>query len=309
MLTGQPFDDLIALIDQLPGSDERVSQKIHDAWVARGLGLSDGALELIEWLGGWQGNDAPNVRESHICVLVSSYTGCGDKEEAIRFVAETSKGAAPVNLLCVDKGIGLRAIELAPQLPHDTKADWPQQDCMAAVAFGMEATASGGGLLGLTDMAPDNEAQALAVIMGCLDDNPAFENLDTDQGIIGAARDLLSAKGQPGTTLEALRLYGGREIAAAVGSIVAARSRRIPVVVDGWAGLAACMVLEGCKKGATDHVRPASSNGQLQRMLWSRLGKEPIVGLPVATGPGCGIAMSVSVLDACCALLGLRRKR
>src|SRR5690606_9292352 len=53
--------------------------------------------------------------------------------------------------------------------------------------------------------------------------------------------------------LEALRRIGGREFAAIAGAIIAARMQKIPVVIDGFAALAAAAVLHAANAAALDH--------------------------------------------------------
>ncbi|NVJ98148.1 MAG: nicotinate-nucleotide--dimethylbenzimidazole phosphoribosyltransferase [Alphaproteobacteria bacterium] len=307
MLTGQPFDDLQSIIDQLPDADSCGEKKIRTSLAERGCVTDDGIANTIAWLGTWQGTGIPKVKEAHICVLVSAYEGAGNSSESIDFIAKTAKGAAPVNVLCMGKGTGLRAIELAPQIPHDLKAGWAEQDCMAAVAFGMEATASGGDLLGLSDMAPGNDVSALAVVAACLGLD-LLEIADVQQQHDMDGVRALLAEYPAASPLENLRVLGGREIAAAVGAIVAARSRRLPVLVDGWAGLAACAVLEACRSGATDHVLPASGSSA-QKAVWRHMGKECLFAFPVAAGAGCGNALAISMMDDICSLLLMRESK
>jgi nicotinate-nucleotide--dimethylbenzimidazole phosphoribosyltransferase len=312
MLTGNPFDDLRTLLADLPAGDTCAGRKISEGLATKPVDVDGGLAALAMWLGTWQGTASPSVAQSHICLFASSYAGFGDGVDVRAFVDATAKGAAPVNLLCVDKGIGLRAIELAPEMPHDAGASWREADCMAAVAFGMEATAAGGDLLALTDMAPGGDAHALAVILACdragdltaqCEGEPLF---DAAGRILAAAGE--ATEGRALDPLTALRCCGGREIAAAVGALVAARSRRLPVLVDGWAGLAAVAVLEAASPGAADHVQIAAVEDACQKVFVAALGKPPLLGTGIGAGPGAACALAVSVLSAACAMQSLRGK-
>lgn len=185
---------------------------------------------------------------------------------------------------------------------------------MGAVAFGMEATAAGGHLLGLSDIAPGNKVYALAVIiMGSpIQDRPKLvdalmaaaheegpESVSCLKDAVAIVSEQLASLDDP---LEALRLYGGREIAASVGAIVAARSRRLPVVVDGWAAIAAMAVLNNECPGSIDHVYIASTDSGLMGRILPSIGKSALLGVKVDTGAGCGNAISVSILKAACDL-------
>jgi len=310
MLTGRPFDDLRAILTQLPDADDCAAKKVREALASKPVDSTSGLADLATWAASWQGSSKPSIAESHICVLASSYEG-QDIASVTDYIEATSKGAAAVNLLCVEKGIGLRAIQLAPEMPHCVSGDWSEQDCMAAVAFGMEATAAGGDVLGLTDIAPGNAERAVAIIL-------AVKGLRGDDPVLAAASNefadnvralMVDVEGAKDDPLEVMRRLGGREVAAALGALVAARSRRLPVLTDGWASMAAVAVLEALTKGGSGHILPAASDNAIQAAVWRLLDKAPIVGVLVGGGPGCGIAIAVSVLGASCAMLGLRDDR
>lgn len=303
-----PFEDLRRVLSQLPEGDSCATKKIlvRDKGVEAGGG--DELLPLKHWLATWQGTENPVVDEAHICVLAACYAG-HEAAGVQNFIAAASKGRAPVNRLCIDRGVGLRVLELAPDLPYDPAKPWEQAECMAAVAFGMEATAAGGHLLGLSECAPGNIIPALSIILSL--SNRGLQDIQGELVAKGIVEDSLfsmvqarvEASGIDGSDpLELLRLYGGREIAASVGAIVAARSRRLPVVIDGWSALAAVAILEAEKKGSTEHVRVASYPDRLAAAVSDTVVGMPLIGFPVAAGPGCGNAISVSVLKAACDL-------
>lgn len=311
MLTGNPFDDLLSLLSGMPEADQCAAKKVRETIASKPLDAGGGLAELAQWLAMWQGSDAPSVAQSHICLFASSYDGYGAHEDVVAYVDSTAKGAAPVNLLCVDKGIGLRAIQLAPELPHKAGPDWSEADCMAAVAFGMEATAAGGNLLALTDLAPGNAEHGMAVILAALGQTDGDKARAASDELVHEAAVKILADAFAGQTetvvspLEAMRRCGGREIAASVGAILAARSRRLPVLAEGWGSLAAVAVLEALRAGSTDHVRfSAVDVGQLP--VLEKMDKSPLLGLWPGAGPGAANALAISVLSAACGMVVLR---
>lgn len=311
MLTGNPFDDLLSLLSDMPEADQCAAKNVRGILASKPLDAEGNLAELAHWLAMWQGSHEPSVAQSHICLFASSYEGYGAHEEVVAYVDSTAKGAAPVNLLCVDKGIGLRAIQLAPELPHRAGAAWGEADCMAAVAFGMEATAAGGNLLALADLAPGSAEHGMAVILAALGQAGDEEKgLAGDKALHQAAASILADAfaGQSDTVvapLEAMRRCGGREIAASVGAILAARSRRLPVLAEGWGALAAVAILEALRTGATDHVRFSAAE-ERQLPVLQKFSKSPLLGLWPGAGPGAANALAVSVLSAACGMLALR---
>ncbi len=313
MLTGNPFDDLLSLLSYLPEADQCAAKNVRGILTSKPLDTEGGLADLAQWLAMWQGSAQPSVAQSHICLFASSYDGGGAFEEVVAYVDSTAKGAAPVNLLCVDKGIGLRAIQLAPELPHKVGPDWSEADCMAAVAFGMEATAAGGNLLALADLAPGNDEYGMAVILASL--GQAFEvntcspmNKDVHQAATGIMANAFAGQADTSVSpLEAMRRCGGREIAASVGAILAARSRRLPVVAEGWGSLAAVVVLEALRAGSTDHVRFSAADA-VQLPVLEKIGKQPLLQLWPGAGPGAANALAISILSAACGMVTLKDK-
>jgi len=287
----RPFDDLLNVINQLSGqSITRVNTET--------LHKETKSLEGVKlWLSGWQDNEIPSVAETHICVFASTYE-TNDVEEVKAFIEKASKGNSPVNRLCVDHGIGLRILELAPEMPHDLQKGWSEAECVAAIAFGMEATAAGGNLLGVSSLAPGTTHAAKEIIKRVSPDCSVILSSPDEQETCNKDSPLKA----PDEVLGVLQKYGGREIAACVGALIAARSRRLPVIIDGWSGLAAIAVLEAVQRGLADHVLVASANNECFSEVANALGKKTLINPFVSTGPGCGIAMGVSLLKASCDL-------
>lgn len=307
-----PFDDLRQVFSQLPTGDTCAAKKITQYAAEKKLSVDDELLALKSWLSAWQGTATPSVAEAHICILASSYEG--HENSAVKaLISAAAKGGAPVNRLCIDQGVGLRVLELAPEIPHKLGMEgWTEAECMAAVAFGMEATAAGGDLLALSDIASGNKASALAIVATCSkgESTAILEQFAGDKQyseVIQQAKKLeaklLEAslpEDRANNALSIMQLLGGREIAASVGALIAARSRRLPVLVDGWAGLAAIAIMEHQQAGSSDHVKLASCDCDLAVEMASLVGKKPLLSLNVATGPGCGSAISVTILKAAC---------
>jgi len=298
MLTNNPFADILQVIHEQQELDFHLPCSLENKMEVSGLSSVGGVADLYGWLVGCQENSEASLSEVHICIFASSYKKGPGSAATVGFVAAASKGLAPVNRLCVDHGIGLRVLEMAPEVPHDIEEDWSELDCTRAVAFGMEAGAAGGDLLGLSDMAPGNLAGALAVIACCITDGRAW--LDTLSADAAAeALNLLARQGELDLTpLEALRLFGGREAAGCLGAFLAARSRHVPVVIDGWAAITAYAVLKAIRTEGVSHVRLAACENATQRAATDLLGMQALVGADIDAGAGCGAAVSVSVLKA-----------
>lgn len=284
-----PFDDLCELLSQLPAADAESERAVHNEFPVDEMNAQSSFRQHLAWLASWQGKTKPTVKESHLCIFVSSYAGAGKLDAAVEFSDRAGRGQTKLNQLCKDRGLGLRVLELAPSMPHVLNT-WSERDCMAACAFGMEATAAGGDLLGLSAMAPGSGDAAQRLIKA----------VDSQcQNVEGEADCKLTSK----TLIELMLPHAGREVAAMVGAIIAARSRRLPVLIEGWAALAAAYLLWHIEPTALDHIEVASleCEGQLNVVL--KMNKRPILGALNDIAPGSGVALAVSALAPLTALI------
>ena len=300
-----PFDDMYTLLKTLPKADTCSGNKVREDLGKKPLGGQGGRLtELAVWLAEWQGNPEPKLEESHICVLASSYKEGMAPDSLKAFMSLAASGQSSVNRLCVPNGVGLRVLEMALEMPH-VLGDWDRASVMAAAAFGMEATAAGGDLLGLGDLAFGNEASSIAILCRLL-------NIETSEFAMGAglhavaeqASKLLRTSNE-NDPLEVLIPFGGREMAAAIGAIIAARSRRLPIVLDGWSASVAAVILWKIEPSSIAHCVLASSLNDAHGRAMAKIGLKPILDLSLDTGMGTGSAMTVGVLSAALSLLEL----
>jgi nicotinate-nucleotide--dimethylbenzimidazole phosphoribosyltransferase len=103
----------------------------------------------------------------------------------------------------------------------------------------------------------------------------------------------------PQDPLDVLMKVGGLEIAGLVGVIVAAASRRIPVVIDGFiSGAAALVAVELnpliCTYLFAGHV----SVEQGHRIILEKLGLSPLLDLKLRLGEGTGAVLAMSIIEA-----------
>ncbi len=282
-----PFDDLCELLSQLPAADVASAKAVTAEFPVDERAAQPSFGQHLAWLASWQGKPAPAVKESHLCIFVSSYAGAGKLDEAIAFSDHAGRGETKLNHLCKDRGLGLRVLELAPSMPHVPNT-WSERECMAACAFGMEATAAGGDLLGLSALAPGSGDAAQRFIQAIDNEYNEADALST-----------LSAK----ALIELMIPHAGREIAAMVGAIIAARSRRLPVLLEGWSAIAAAYLLWRIEPMAVGHVKIASVECEAQRDVVLKMNKSPVISALNDIAPGSGVALAVSVLAPLTALM------
>lgn len=122
---------------------------------------------------------------------------------------------------------------------------------------------------------------------------------------VGAVRDglrrLKRANGDPLATLDAA---GGTEIAHLTGVLIGAAARRTPVVIDGFACVAAALVTHRISDRTTGWVLAAHSDGEPATAAALRhLGLVPLLDLGLEPGDGVAAAVAAQMLQVAAAML------
>ncbi|SEQ86258.1 nicotinate-nucleotide-dimethylbenzimidazole phosphoribosyltransferase [Faunimonas pinastri] len=315
--SGLPFDDIRNLFDEMPGPDEHAAEDIREreAQLTKPAG-SLGQLEsLAEWMGTWQGRSRPTVTRPLIAVFAASHgiaargVSAFPPEVTHQMVQNFASGGAAVNQLCTTYELGLKVFELALDYPTGDIVETDAMDekgCAATIAYGMEAISGGIDLVGLGEMGIGNTAVAAAIFHALYGGEAADwvgrgTGVD-DAGLTRKAEAVAAAVGRIGSTrdpLEILRRLGGREIAAMVGTIIAGRMERVPVIVDGFVTTAAAAIVHAMRPDAIDHCLFAHCSAEAAHgAVLQRLGRKPLLDLGLRLGEGTGAAIAASIVRA-----------
>ena len=317
MTSGLPFDDYRALAARLPEGNEIAAARVGDqfARVLDAPGSLGRVADLAVWLARWTGR-APSVRRPLMAIFAGNHGVAGrgvsprPMEATALSVERIAAGGAAINQVCLAHDLGLKVFDLALHLPTGdiTVEDaLDERACAATMAFGMESVAGGTDLLCVGDLGVGGSTVAAAL----------FAALFGGQGIdwvgLGSGADaaMVSRKAQAvdaalafhaghlSDPLEVLRRLGGREFAAIAGAVLAARTERVPVLLDGKAALAAAAVLKALHPRALDHCLLAQCPLEKgDRAADERLGLRPILDLGVTHGEGVGAAPAAGVVKA-----------
>lgn len=96
-----------------------------------------------------------------------------------------------------------------------------------------------------------------------------------------------------------LRKVGGLEITAMVGAMLAAVSKRIPIVLDGFISTAAACVADKIAPGAIQYMLLGHQSMEPgHQKAFTYLGKTPIVSLDMRLGEGTGAAVAFSIIQS-----------
>jgi nicotinate-nucleotide--dimethylbenzimidazole phosphoribosyltransferase len=314
----RPFEEIRMLFANLPApSDASVAAvRARDAQLTKPPGALGRLEELVEWLAAWQGRAQPSIEQPLIAVFAANH---GVVEKGVSaFPASVTRqmlenfraGGAAINQICKSFGIGLKVFELALELPTKDFSEAPameEAEAAATIAYGMEAARDGVDLLAVGEMGIGNTTSA-AAIYAALYGGPAARwtgrgtgvddaGLARKNAVVDAALALHAAELKD--PLEILRRLGGREIAAMMGAILAARLNRIPVVLDGYVACAAPALLHALHPDAIAHciAGHVSAEGAHREVL-DRLGKKPLLDLGMRLGEGSGAALSIGIIKA-----------
>jgi len=302
MVSGLPFDDMRNLVRALPGPDalaEAGAQRIVEQCgaVSGGLGEAGG---IAVWLAAWTGRP-PRVLRPVVALFAGTHGLARGEAAAVRaFVERCAAGGSAVNSACVAGDLGLKVFDLALDVPTADITAGPALDeraVAATMAFGMEAIAGGSDLLVLGGFGGSGGEAAAAAVLAALHGADALPADSPASGPVSAA--LSCHAGHLRDPLEVLRRVGGREIAALVGAIVAARMEKVAVILDGAAALAAAAVVAALEPGGVAHCMAGDrGSSAIADRAAARLGLRAVVDLGMATGDAAGGAIAAGVVKA-----------
>lgn len=315
-----PLDDFRALA---AGGDTG-DTAAREAAAARNAVLikPEGALGRLEdialWLASVTGKP-PAVTRPRVVIFAASHgvveAGVSPFPSSVNgaMLAAFREGHAAINQICAASNIGLSVFDLAvdvptPNIAH-TDAFESERALAATLAFGLEAVATGADCIALGEMGIGNTTVA-AVLYAALfggrgadwagaGSGASAEGVARKAAVVDEVVARIAGERDP---LRILMRVGGREIAAMVGAILAARSERVPVIVDGFVATAAAAVVHAMDPHAIGHCLfgHRSAEAAHERAL-DALGAVPLLDLRMRLGEGTGAALALGIVRAAAA--------
>jgi nicotinate-nucleotide--dimethylbenzimidazole phosphoribosyltransferase len=108
----------------------------------------------------------------------------------------------------------------------------------------------------------------------------------------------------PGDALDVLSKVGGFEIGGLAGIMLAAASRKVPVMLDGFISGAAALIAVGLQPKVKEYM--IASHRSVERghtVILEYLGLEPILDLDLRLGEGTGAALGIFIAEAATKIL------
>ena len=306
------YADVLELLTLVPDGDEAAVAAVRerDAMLTKPAG-SLGAMEsLVEFLARWQGRANPRLDNPMVTIFAANH-GVTDqgvsafpREVTAQMVANFTNGGAAISQICALHELNLRVFELALELPTGDitkEAALDDRMCAATIAYGMEAVAGKPDLICLGEMGIGNTTIAAALYAALFGGTGADwvgrgTGVD-DAGLARKARAVDLAlqhhAGELTHPLAILARLGGREIAAMLGALLAARHQKVPVIIDGFVATAAAAVAYAINPDAIAHCLFAhvSAEGGHARAL-AAMQQRGLLDLGMRLGEGSGAALA-----------------
>ncbi|RBW61815.1 nicotinate-nucleotide--dimethylbenzimidazole phosphoribosyltransferase [Ruegeria sp. A3M17] len=278
-----------------------------------------GALGRLEdlaiWYAGWRGDARPQISAPQVIVFAGNHgvTAQGvsafPPEVTVQMVLNFEHGGAAINQLAKAAGatMNVHALDLdRPTADFTSGPAMPEDELLEALRIGWTAVDPDADLLVVGEMGIGNTTPAAAIACALFGGEAAdWTGRGTgvdDAGLANKTRVVaegIALHGGSDDGLEILRRLGGREIAAMAGAIAAARSLRIPVILDGFICSAAAACLANMSEGALDHTVAGHQSAEgAHAAVLAKLGKEPLLSLGLRLGEGSGGALAINILKS-----------
>ena len=276
-----------------------------------------GRLEdLTAFLAHWQGHAPPRLDRVEILVFAGNHgvTAQGvsayPAEVTVQMVANFSSGGAAINQLARTAGANLRVIPLTLDQPTADFTLAPAMsdgEFLAAVATGYDAVSSDSDLVILGEMGIGNTTAAAALAAASFGGRGlrwAGRGTGVDHDGLQRKRAVIDQALARHTAIlnDPLRVaaaLGGRELAAILGAMLAARRQNIPVILDGFVSTAAVAPLYKLRTDTLAHALAGHVSAEAgHRALLEELNLKPILDLNMRLGEASGAAAALLILRA-----------
>jgi nicotinate-nucleotide--dimethylbenzimidazole phosphoribosyltransferase len=306
------------LLAGLPGPDLEAGSAAltREAQLTKPAGALGQLEELAHWMAIWQGKLRPTANHPRTAVFVGNHgvaaRGVSAYPAAVtaQMVQNFLSGGAAVNQLCRAVDADLRVYELAleePTADFTRGSAMTEEECAMAIAYGMTAVETGVDLLAVGEMGIANTTSAAALCCA-LFGGEAEQWVGPGTGVSGeglqrklaaVAEGVVRHRAESSEPFELLRRLGGRELAAIVGAVMAARQGRVPVILDGYAATAAASVLFAADPRALDHCLVAHRSAEPgHRRLLGKIGKPALLDLGMRLVEASGATLAIAIVKA-----------
>jgi len=317
----QSLGELRALMADLPGPDKpaRLAALNREPQLTKPPGSLGRLEEIALWLATWQGRHPPTAEAVAVRVFAGNHgvvargVSAYPAEVTAQMVGNFQVGGAAVNQLCKSVGASLDVIALDLDSPTADFTKTPamtEAEFMDAIGRGMAAVPADADLLCVGEMGIGNTTSAAALCMG-LFGGDARDWTGPGTGVSGDAYEIkVKVVGDAvrhhaphlADGMKTLQRLGGKELAAMAGAVIAARLRRVPVLLDGYMAGAVAGTLKAAAPDALDHCLAAHVSAEPgHHRLLEILELTPLLDMNMRLGEASGAVLAVSLVKAAAA--------
>lgn len=270
--------------------------------------------EVATWYCGWKGDAKATVEAPQIVIFAGNHGVTAQNisafpaEVTAQMVLNFEHGGAAINQLSKLAGAELSVVPIdldKPTADFTQSAAMTEAELCIALNTGWSSVNVNCDLLVVGEMGIGNTTAAAAMLTalygGSADDWVGPGTGLDDEGIRHKVKVVQRAVdlNHSDDPFEVLRKLGGREIAAMTGAILAARHKKIPVILDGFIASTSAAVLKKCDPSALDHVVAGHVSAESAHVdVLHKLELKPLLDLNMRLGEGSGAAVAIQIVKA-----------
>lgn len=310
--------DVATALETLPEPDAaaRGAAAARQAELTKPAGSLGRLEEIALFLAGWQGKPRPALDNARAVIFAGNHgvtrhgVSAFPADVTAQMVANFEAGGAAINQLARQAGLDLRIVALdldRPTADFTVEPAMSEAECLAAMTRGAAEVDADLDLLVVGEMGIGNSTAAAALCARSFNGNArdwvgpgtGLDPAGQKRKVEAVERALAAHAGAPHSAFETLRRLGGREIAAIAGAVLAARHRRVPVMLDGFIACAALAPLVVQQPAIVDHCLAGHCSAEPgHRRLLHQFSLVPLLQLGMRLGEGSGAAVAVSIVRA-----------
>ncbi|MGI9510827.1 MAG: nicotinate-nucleotide--dimethylbenzimidazole phosphoribosyltransferase [Geminicoccaceae bacterium] len=276
--------------------------------------------EVVSWLAAWQGQARPKTDRCQAIVFAGNHgiakrgVSAFPADVTKQMVANFHGGGAAINQLCESVGsdLDVHALDLdCATADFSETAAMSDEICLDAINRGLDAVDPHADIVVLGEMGIGNTTSAAAICCGLHGGDPSLwvgRGTGVDDATLALKASLIRSaialhQEQLHNPVSALRLLGGRELAAIFGATLSARYNHIPVILDGFVSAAAVAPLAALRPDALDHCIIGHKSAEAgHRLLLQKIDKTPLLDLEMRLGEASGAALALGIVKSAVAV-------
>jgi nicotinate-nucleotide--dimethylbenzimidazole phosphoribosyltransferase len=312
------LDDIRAFCRDLPDGDVPTAEQATRR--QQNLTKPPGSLGRLEdlaiWLARWQGREQPRLDHVTIAVFAGNHgvaargVSAYPQEVTAQMVQNFAGGGAAINQIAGTAGAELKVMPIEldrPTRDFTLATAMDEDEFLRAIDIGYQSVPDNCDLLAVGEMGIANTTTAAMLCAALLGGGAGrWAGRGTgvdDEGLLRKRAAIAAAlefhRGILGDPLQIAASLGGRELAAIAGTVLAARRRRIPVLLDGFVATASILPLVRLNAGILDHCRAGHVSAEAgHRALLGELRLDPLLDLGMRLGEASGAGVAILLLRA-----------